>query len=262
MLESLKRFISRNPKIPLSPKKRISFLNNAYKSKRAFVIGNGPSLSIEDLETIKRHGDISIASNKIYLAFDQTDWRPDFLSVADWCVAENNRQTLKALPLCKIFPYNFKHLFSTSDRGCTFFFEQYVPEPTSEENYRSYFYNDLRKGAFVGETITNFNIQLAAYLGCREIYLLGVDGSYNSASIKVSHNLYGEVFKSTGESNHFHPEYRSKGETWSIPRVSCHEKNYSLCLQELSSRGVVLANASRKTEVKALPRVSFDSLFC
>lgn len=261
MFATLKRFVARNPKFNISPERRISLLQNAYKSKRAFVIGNGPSLRIGDLETIMNNGDISIASNKIYLAFDETAWRPDFLSVADWCVAENNQEILKGLPLCKIFPDNFSHLFSINDAGSTLYFKQYVPRPTSEEDYVSYFYHDLREGAFVGETISNFNIQLAAYLGCKEIYLLGVDGAYNSANSKVSHNMYGEVFESTGETNHFHPDYRSKGETWSIPRVSCHEKNYELCLSELTERGIVLANASRKTEVKALPKVPFDSLF-
>ena len=47
---------------------------NLHKGKRGFIIGNGPSLKINDLDMPKN--DISIASNKIYLAFNQTKWRP------------------------------------------------------------------------------------------------------------------------------------------------------------------------------------------
>lgn len=261
MINAIKRFASRNRNIRFSQEYRISILKNSYKNRRAFVIGNGPSLKIKDLERIQKNGDMTIASNKIYLSFEETKWRPDFLSVADWCVAENNKDALKKLPVCKIFPENFSHIFDEKDNGCTLFFKQFVPESTTEENYVSYFFHDLREGAFVGETITNFNIQLASYLGCKEIYLIGVDGSYHSSQTTVPHKMYGEVFESSGEINHFHPEYRKQGETWSIPRVNCHEKNYSLCLKELNAKGVLLANASRRTEVKALPKVAFDSLF-
>ena len=58
-------------------------LKDKYKGQAGFVIGNGPSLKIEDLTEIKKHGFVSIASNKIYLAFNETDWRPNFFTMAD-----------------------------------------------------------------------------------------------------------------------------------------------------------------------------------
>ena len=65
-------------------KKSIEFWSenkNLYAGKRGFVICNGPSLKIADLD--KLENEICIASNKIYLAFDQTKWRPNFLTIAD-----------------------------------------------------------------------------------------------------------------------------------------------------------------------------------
>ena len=52
---------------------RLTNLQNIHKGKRAFILGNGPSLSIADLNKLKN--EITFASNKIYLAFEKTDIR-------------------------------------------------------------------------------------------------------------------------------------------------------------------------------------------
>ena len=225
MFRLLQSYIARHFPLKISSSRRLSWLRNSYKGKRCFIIGNGPSLNIEDLETLKKHNELSIASNKIYLAFRETDWRPQIYTVADWCVAENNTGVVNQLDLFKLFPKEFESFFKTSPHGITAFFNQYVPPHCSDEEYESYFFNDLREGAFVGETITNLNIQIAAHLGCSQIYLLGVDGAYIVPDEKMQHQHYGQVVVSSGEANHFSKDYRMPGETWSIPRVSCHEKN-------------------------------------
>ncbi len=261
MLNKINLFLAKSRRLNFQSSKRLSLLKNVYRNKRCFIVGNGPSLKISDLDKIRENGDLAIASNKIYLAFEETEWRPTIYTVADWCVAENNLDAINQLNLLKLFPNEFRQFFEKSSHGLSVFYNQFVPPDRSEAEYISYFYSDLTKGAFVGETITNLNIQVAAHLGCSEIYLIGVDGSYSIPNSRTSNPHYNEVLVSEGERNHFSENYRVSGETWSIPRISCHEKNYSLCLSELEKRGVVLANASRKTAIAALPRVEFDSLY-
>jgi hypothetical protein len=65
------------------------------------VIGNGPSLRPEDLDRLG--SEITFASNKIYLVFDQIAWRPSYYSVCDPLVAQNNRETINGLELFKVF---------------------------------------------------------------------------------------------------------------------------------------------------------------
>ena len=54
-----------------------------YKGKRIFVIGNGPSLTIKDLNTLHQHHEICIVSNMMHRAYNQTDFRADFHMMCD-----------------------------------------------------------------------------------------------------------------------------------------------------------------------------------
>ncbi|MDB4385091.1 DUF115 domain-containing protein [Opitutaceae bacterium] len=240
----------------------LQWLRGLWRGKRCFVIGNGPSLRVADLERISAAGYHTIASNKIYLCFEETQWRPDFYTVADWCVAENNQDVIRELPLLKLFPYELEKYFSSDKnaQGRSIFYRQFVPERVNDQDYGSYFFDDFCDQAFVGETITNLNIQLALYLGAKEVYLLGIDGKYQSSNRTSPHPHYQEVFVSDGEINHFHPNYRKPGETWSIPRPEAHERNYTKCLSELRKRGVTLANATPGTAVKSLPLIDLEDL--
>lgn len=242
----------------------LEWLRGLFAGRRCFVVGNGPSLRIPDLERIARNGDVTIASNKIFMAFDSSGWRPTLYTVADWCVAENNADVIRRLDVFKLFPEELQCYFGAGHppgAGRTVFFRQIVPPHVDDAAYVSLFTDDIREGVFVGETITNLNIQIAAYLGCREIYLIGVDGTYVLPPTRQAHRYYSEVLVSEGERNHFHPDYRKPGETWSVPRPEAHERNYEKCRDELSARGILLANASRHSVVRALPRVDFDRLF-
>ena len=49
---------------------------NIHKGQRCFIIGTGPSLSVEDLEKLK--GEITFGSNRIFEIYSQTDWRPTY----------------------------------------------------------------------------------------------------------------------------------------------------------------------------------------
>ena len=63
-----------------------------HKGKRIFVIGNGPSLKYDDLEKLKKNKEICIAANKIYLAFDNTKWRPNYLCISDFRMIMDSKE--------------------------------------------------------------------------------------------------------------------------------------------------------------------------
>ena len=86
---------------PLSDRdRRLYALKDRHRGRRGFVIGAGPSLSPADLSRLR--DETTFASNKIYLAFDDTDWRPTYYSVVDVLVARHNAEKIRALELTHV----------------------------------------------------------------------------------------------------------------------------------------------------------------
>ncbi len=78
---------------------RLLSLLDSHRGKRCFVVGNGPSLKIDDLD--KLTGEITFASNRIFLAFEETQWRPTYYTMCDAVVGRDNLEEVRALDLTK-----------------------------------------------------------------------------------------------------------------------------------------------------------------
>ncbi|MCX6579490.1 MAG: DUF115 domain-containing protein [Candidatus Aminicenantes bacterium] len=227
--------------------RRLLALKNIHKGKRAFLIGNGPSLRIEDLEKLKN--EITFASNKIFLAFDQTDWRPTYYTMADHIVAENNKETINSLKLQKIFAHSVGDYFKEQK-------DVIFTNPPTTEGDESW---DLVKGVRAGYSVLNFDLKLAYWMGIREVYVIGVDFYFEDKSIRTGRFEKGnEVIISVGEHNHFHPDYRKPGETWTIPRLDKQREEFIRARQMYEAAGGKVYNASRQTKLDAWERVDFD----
>lgn len=70
---------------------------NFYDGQRCFIIGNGPSLTISDLEKLKACGEVSIASNSIYNLFSKTEWRPTIYTVHDFQEIKKTRDKISSV---------------------------------------------------------------------------------------------------------------------------------------------------------------------
>ena len=71
---------------------RLSALKNIHKGRRAFIIGNGPSLKQTDLSKLK--GEISFGMNRIYLMFPELGFNTTYLSVVNDLVIEQTAADL------------------------------------------------------------------------------------------------------------------------------------------------------------------------
>lgn len=234
----------------------ISLLKDRHQGRRAVVIGNGPSLEISDLNRLM--GEVTFASNKIYLAYDQTDWRPTYYSVEDSLVIQNNRQAIADLTgSIKILPDTVRAMGFTDGSAI---FPRLMPpksfqDPLSDPDFPR-FSGDLCQGLCWGSTITYSQIQMAIHMGCREIVMIGVDHSYTLPSVKQ-----GNTYLYEGERNHFHPDYRAAGEKWHQPNLDVLGVSYRKARDACAARGVVILNASRRTRLDVFERADFDLLF-
>ena len=231
----------------------LSFFNamrNRYHGQRCFVLGNGPSLTVSDLELLKT--EVTFAANKIYLCFDETDWRPTFYSVEDLLVAQNCKAEILAVDgTTKIFPH---HMLKFLPRQPNHQYTRWLPPADNRSPYRE-FSTDLVKGVCWGSTITYSMLQMAVHMGFKKIYILGLDHSYVEPATKQDGALISE-----GERNHFHPDYRKKGEKWHSPELDRLETSYQFAKDYCDSIGVEVYNASRFSKLEVFPRADLDEV--
>jgi len=236
--------------------RRLAALKDRHKSQRAFVIGMGPSLRTSDLDRLK--GEVTFGCNKVYLAFDETDWRPTYYSIVDILVAENNRDTISKLDLCKIFGRDVRPYFRDTGgiiyvRGRRSPIRQGVPQTEFSKN--------LLLGAYGGATVIYMQLQLAFHMGIREIYLMGIDFKYTTPEPTGELTKLGEVvLKHEGEMNYFHPDYRQPGEKWSFPMLDDMYEAFSCAKGAFEGEGGFIGNASRQTALDVFPLVDFERL--
>jgi len=226
--------------------RRIKQLENT--NKRIFIIGNGPSLSINDLDKLKN--DITIASNKIFLAFDQTSWRPTYYTILDPLDIEEYYDEISKYNLgIKFFP-NFYQISKLKD-------SLYYPVFATKT------YKDIRctanilEGFYSGESVSFGMIDFALSLGSKEIYLIGFDHNYNFPK-GYENSLY-KI--SEGEVNHFHQDYRKKGDLWTEPRVENITFQFQVIKDFCKQNDIKIFNATRGGYLNIFERVDFDHLF-
>lgn len=229
---------------------RLMALKDRHRGRRAFLIGNGPSLRIEDLDRLK--DEITFASNKIFLAFDSTTWRPTYYTAADIVVARNIGTKMRGLELTKVYNCSV-HSFFADEPGVTF------SNPMTTEGEAEW---DPVKGIRAGHSVLNYDLKLAFWMGIREAVVIGCDFDFKIPAVQTGEVVAGNtVLVSDGEQNHFHPDYRLPGEQWTFPHLGRQREEFAHALGFYRRHGGAVVNASRRTKLDVWPRADFDGLF-
>lgn len=218
-----------------------------YKGKRCFVIGNGPSLRIEDLDAIRVNEDLSFGCNRIYVLFDRTEWRPSFYINQDprvirGCISEIRAMDQRQIKFMKAMG---KKEYEVD--GAIYF--DFVIRFGKKKLPK--FSDNPEKELYNGYTVTYAAVQLAAYMGFKEIYLLGCDCSYsadNQSKQTISQESY--------------PDERmyDPSKVGMPPDIAYMFSMYEVCKQYCEERGIKIYNATRGGKLEVFERVNFDSL--
>lgn len=155
--------------------REIKSYKDKYKNKRCFILGNGPSLTPEDLTKLHENGEITFATNRIYNIFDKTEWRPTYYCCEDPLIIKDKQEEINNIKTKeKFIPINLKWYHNVNvDKAC-YFFMNYNKD--KEDKYS--FSTDISKQINCRGTVTFTCMQIAAYMGFSEIYLIGVDHNY------------------------------------------------------------------------------------
>ena len=228
-------------------------LRGKHAGEATIIIGNGPSLTVEDLTTIGRKRVLTFAFNKIFLAFENTPFRPDYYVVEDPGVALNTRREMEQLHgFPKLFPYDYR-IELRNVPGAHFYYHDWTdPTPQAPGFATSPFC------VHWGGSVVYSALQFAAYMGCSPIYLIGCDFSF--VTPKQRDRLRPHVLISSGETNHFHPDYRRAGERWYVPRLDAQLLAFGKARSVLESRGDQVFNATRGGKLDVFERRDLDGV--
>lgn len=236
---------------------QLTNFKNKHKNKRAFIIGNGPSLKIEDLELLK--DEITFAANKIYLAFQDTDWRPTYYFVEDTLVAKNNALDIAKLDLIKFISKNNKEYFKDIEINGEIYWINQKGLIVRDSVIEYKFSEDFAIGFFGGWTVIYMMLQAAYYMGIDEIFLIGIDFSFNLEDKSLLQKA-GVPIMHSGEINHFHANYRSPGELWFSPALDKQLRTFNFSKKFFEKKGINIYNVSRKTKLKVFERCSLKDI--
>ena len=238
---------------------RLKKYKDIHKGKRCFIIGNGPSLRMEDLNMLK--DEITFAANSIYLMFDKTDWRPNnylcgdsYAYRADYDLIENLDIPNKFISLSaafKVGKLSDKVLYFKTSSDKTNIINGKI-----EENKLYSFSYDITDGINYESTVLYSAVQIAVYMGFTEIYLLGVDCNYN-------HELLQDGTCKVNNINDYFDEEATKGYekylSIGVP-VYAMQRAWKSAKEACEKVGVTIKNATRGGKLEVFERVNFDEL--
>ena len=239
-----------------------SEFRNKYKGKRCFVIGNGPSLTENDLLRVKDEYTFSV--NMMYENFERLHWKPTFYFVNDRAMSsifENDDEvflrTVNGVDWffaeCKTGLF-LKYADKTPDNMV--FYKDISQRKKQNEQYD--FSDDMEKGVYRGQTVLFDVLQAAAYFGFEEIYLLGVDMNYARSISKTGDRVINDKVKENHATFIREPaEYSNDA----YERVDCMLLGYEAAARYASDRAIKIYNATRGGKLDTFTRIDFDSLF-
>lgn len=149
--------------------------HNIHEGESCILVGNGPSLRMEDLEKIHYSGIASFGMNLIYKIYANTVWRPAYYIFSEYNVMRQYYDEIAMLRRDNLFVKNFYYMNETpmlSDAN-------YYPG-CAEKCYleKQRFSDDITKVVYSGYTVMYDALQIAIYMGYKKIYLIGTDFSY------------------------------------------------------------------------------------
>jgi hypothetical protein len=224
--------------------KRLARFRNLHAGKRCFILGNGPSLNQTDLSLLRN--EITFATNRIYLIFDRTDYRPSYYVCVNDLVVQQCARDIERLPIPRFIGWHNRDAIAFDNQTC------FVH---TRGGLRSWFYTDVTEGCWEGSTVTMVALQLAFHMGFAEVILIGVDHSYQfQGKPHEAQHFHGD------DPNHFSAGY-FKGLHWHLPDLEGSELSYRVADYMYRTHGRRVLDATIGGKLTVFPKVDYYSLF-
>jgi hypothetical protein len=219
-------------------------LKNTHTGKRAFILGNGPSLGITDVKKLEE--EYTLGMNRVYLAFPEWGFSTSYFVCVNDLVIEQASLDIQQLNMVKFLSWRGRR-FIPFDKN-TIFLNSTYERPT--------FAKDARGRLWEGATVTYVALQLAFHMGFDPVILIGVDHNF------VSKGTPNTMVVSNGDDpDHFDPRYFGRGFRWQLPDLEASERAFMMAKQAFEMDGRQVLDATIGGKLNVFPKVKYNSLF-
>ena len=223
--------------------RRLAELKNRHAGETAWIIGNGPSVRVEDLDRLA--GRLVIGFNRFHLAHETTTLRPPYTFSGDAQMIED-----------------FGQRIVDESGGVVFIAHHTAPDLVGDyiwlrqaQVFPPLFSKRPDRVISPGGSTPYVAMQVAYYMGVRKFYFYGADFTFRFAGVKAA----GSAFRSaSGEGNHFIANYRS-GRPWCPPSLVDIAASFLNARLVMEAEGGFVRNVTRGGALEMFPRQDFES---
>lgn len=218
-------------------RERLARFRDRHRGERAFVLGNGPSLARTDLGRIA--GAVTFGANRIYLAH-----QPTYFVCVNELVLEQFASEIRLLSCPRFLNWNRRRLFGDD------------PFVSLDLGLADTFVTDPARRLCSGGTVTFVALQLAYYMGFREVVLLGVDHRFADKGTPNRTETRTEAV----DANHFHAGYFPKGSKWQLPDLRRSELAYAMARRAFERDGRRIVDATIDGACTVFEKVAYEDV--
>ncbi|GHU65650.1 hypothetical protein FACS1894123_11660 [Bacteroidia bacterium] len=228
-----------------------------------FLIGNGPSLNKTPLYLLK--DEYTMTFNRFDLLLERINWNPTFYSMVDGIVMQDTQKEIKQM--IEIVDSAFFFAFSMFDKIDT---SKCIPLhknvclmiPFSHHFFKDYFSTRLPLAIGNGGTVAHVALQILAYLGFSEIYIIGVDMNYiiHTNTDELKDKTLGIQSKADDDPNHFDVRYFGKGRKYHQPvpeTIQKMKEKFQMAKNRLDSLNIRTFNVGYDSKVECFEKKDF-----
>lgn len=218
---------------------KIRTIKNKHKGDRCFIVATGPSLKIEDLEKLK--GEVTFSMNSICFAFNETEWRPTYYGIQFDILYKELKEYIDKLDIEGIFVGDNIYKEVTLKDNYFVYPLNLLNHTKPHRKFNSKFSDNAFAQVYDGYSITYSLIQIAVYMGFKEIYIMGADSNYSS---NMNHHFKDYKFVD--------PAYSKAGDKM----IS----SYTQAKKYADKNNIKIYNATRGGMLEVFERVDLDAI--
>lgn len=232
----------------------IKTLRNINEGRRCFIIGNGPSLTPDILNLLNE--EITFACNKIYDIFPYVNWRPTYYMCVDKALINDmqvNHPDLSGLSNTEAFCVNREYVQSMRNK---LNIHQIYLHGKFEANLNKRVMNsvseDVSDHFSWAQSAVCSMLELAFYMGIKEIYLVGVDHNFG-----IEIDMKGNKVVNRNISTHFKEH---KDQKIFPSRKEALTKCYEVIKDYADAHGIIIKNATQGSKLEVFDKISLNKV--